>query len=48
VDDITPRERFVLLFLGAPLILLGMLPSIMAPMLEVGLRPILAIFGGGA
>lgn len=48
VDDITPRERFVLLFLGAPLILLGMLPSIMAPMLEVGLRPVLAILGGGA
>jgi NADH-quinone oxidoreductase subunit M len=48
VDDITPRERFVLVFLGAPLILLGMLPSIMAPMLEVGIRPVLAILGGGA
>ncbi len=48
VDDITPRERFVLLFLGTPLVLLGMLPSIMAPMLEVGLRPVLAILGGGA
>ena len=45
VDDITARERFVLLFLGAPLILLGIAPSIMAPMLQVGLRPVLAMLG---
>lgn len=48
VDDITVRERFVLLFLGAPLVILGVYPSIMAPMLETGLRPVLAILGGGA
>ena len=47
VDDITVRERFVLLFLGAPLILLGVAPSIMAPMLQVGLRPVLAMLGIG-
>ncbi|MDI9639614.1 NADH-quinone oxidoreductase subunit M [Geitlerinema splendidum] len=45
VDDITVRERFVLIFLGAPLIILGVYPSIMAPMLEVGLRPVLAALG---
>ncbi len=48
VDDITVRERFILILLGAPLILLGMLPSVMAPMLEVGIRPVLAILNGGA
>lgn len=47
VDDITVRERFVLLFLGAPLILIGVLPSVMAPMLEVGLRPVLTMLGVG-
>ncbi|MBK8022121.1 MAG: NADH-quinone oxidoreductase subunit M [Chloroflexi bacterium] len=46
VDDITIRERFVLLFLGTPLVLLGTLPFIMAPMLETGLRPVLALLGG--
>ncbi|MBL8130524.1 MAG: NADH-quinone oxidoreductase subunit M [Anaerolineae bacterium] len=46
VDDITVRERFVLIFLGTPLVLLGTLPFIMAPMLETGLRPVLALLGG--
>lgn len=48
VHDITVRERFVLLFLGAPLLILGIAPSLMAPMLETGFRPILAILGLGA
>lgn len=48
VDDITLRERFVLVFLGAPLILIGVYPSIISPMLETGLRPVLAILTGGA
>jgi NADH-quinone oxidoreductase subunit M len=48
VDDITVRERFVLLFLGAPLLILGIAPSLMAPMLETGFRPVLAILGLGA
>jgi NADH-quinone oxidoreductase subunit M len=48
VGDITVREKFILVFLGTPLILLGVLPGIMAPMLEVGMRPVLAILGGGA
>ncbi|MDZ4769637.1 MAG: NADH-quinone oxidoreductase subunit M [Chloroflexota bacterium] len=46
VGDITVRERFVLLFLGTPLVLLGMAPFIMAPMLESGMRPVLALLGG--
>ncbi len=45
VDDITLRERFILVFLGAPLILLGIYPSLIAPMLETGLRPVLALLG---
>jgi NADH-quinone oxidoreductase subunit M len=45
VTDITVRERFVLLFLGAPLIIIGVFPSVMAPMLEAGMRPVLAILG---
>lgn len=48
VDDITVREKFILVFLGAPLVLLGVLPGIMAPMIEVGMRPVLAILTGGA
>ncbi|MCA9907656.1 MAG: NADH-quinone oxidoreductase subunit M [Anaerolineae bacterium] len=48
VGDITARERFVLLFLGAPLIILGFAPGVMAPMLETGFKPVLAILGVGA
>ena len=47
VDDITVRERFVLLFLGAPLVILGVAPYVMEGMLRVGLQPILTILGGG-
>ena len=48
VGDITVRERFVLLFLGAPLVILGIAPFVMAPMLETGFKPVLAILGVGA
>jgi len=47
VGDITLRARFVLLLLGSPLLILGILPAVMAPMLEVGLRPVLTLLGGG-
>ncbi|HYO89019.1 MAG TPA: NADH-quinone oxidoreductase subunit M, partial [Candidatus Limnocylindrales bacterium] len=47
VTDITVRERFVLVFLGAPLIILGLMPMLMAPMLQVGVAPVLALLGGG-
>lgn len=46
VTDITITDRAVLLLLGLPLIVLGLLPSIMAPMIETGIRPIIAILGG--
>jgi len=46
ITDITVRERFVLLFLGSPLVILGLAPWIMAPMIEAGLRPVLAMLGG--
>ncbi len=46
VGDITLRERFVLVFLASPLVIIGVQPAVMAPMLEVGLRPVLAILGG--
>ena len=48
VTDITARERFVLVFLGAPLIILGVMPALMAPMLQVGVAPVLAMLGGGS
>lgn len=46
VTDITITDRLVLLLLGLPLIVLGLLPSLMAPMIETGIRPIVAILGG--
>lgn len=46
VDDITTRERFILIFLGAPLIIVGIAPYVLAPMLETGVRPVLALLGG--
>ena len=46
VGDITVRERFILILLGAPLIIIGIYPALMAPMLEAGLRPVLALLGG--
>jgi NADH-quinone oxidoreductase subunit M len=46
VGDITVRERFILIILGAPLIILGVYPAIMAPMLQTAIRPVLALLGG--
>ena len=46
VDNITAREKFVLILLGAPLLILGLYPPIMAPMIENGVRPVLALLGG--
>ena len=48
VGDIAITDRVILILLGAPLIILGLYPAIMAPMIESGLRPILALLGGGA
>jgi len=46
VGDITVRERFILIILGVPLIILGVYPAIMAPMLQTAIRPVLALLGG--
>ncbi len=46
VGDITVREKFILILLGSPLIIIGIYPAIMAPMLEAGIRPVLALLGG--
>jgi NADH-quinone oxidoreductase subunit M len=48
VGDIAITDRIILILLGAPLIILGVYPTIMAPMIQSGLRPILALLGGGA
>ncbi len=48
VTDITITDRIILFLLGTPLIILGVYPIIMAPMIESGLRPVIAILGGGA
>ncbi len=48
VGDIAITDRVILILLGAPLIILGVYPSLMAPMIESGLRPVLAMLGGGA
>ncbi len=46
VTDIAITDRVILLLLGVPLIVLGLYPDVMAPMIEVGIRPIIAILGG--
>ncbi|MBZ0283692.1 MAG: NADH-quinone oxidoreductase subunit M [Anaerolineae bacterium] len=48
VGDIAITDRIILFLLGTPLLILGLYPAIMAPMIEMGVRPVLAILGGGA
>jgi NADH-quinone oxidoreductase subunit M len=48
VGDITITDRIILFVLGTPLIVLGIYPAIMAPMIQSGVGPILALLGGGA
>lgn len=40
VGDITVTDRVVLIILGVPLIVLGMYPAIMAPMIAIGVYPV--------
>ena len=47
VGDIAVTDRIILLLLGIPLIVLGMYPAIMAPMIQSGIQPVVAILGGG-
>ena len=46
VGDIAVVDRVILLLLGVPLIVLGLYPAIMAPMITSGIQPIIAILGG--
>ena len=46
VGDIAITDRVILLLLGVPLIVLGMYPAIMAPMISVGLEPVYRLLGG--
>jgi NADH-quinone oxidoreductase subunit M len=48
VGDITITDRIILILLGTPLIVVGIYPAIMAPMIQTGLGPVLAILRGGA
>lgn len=47
VGDIQATDRIILILLGAPLIILGLYPPVMAPMIEAGIRPVIALLGGG-
>lgn len=47
VGDIAITDRIILLLLGVPLIVLGMYPQIMQPMISEGLKPVIAMLNGG-
>jgi NADH-quinone oxidoreductase subunit M len=47
VGDIEITDRVILILLGAPLIILGVFPQIMSPMIESGMLPILRLLAGG-
>ncbi|HRL10464.1 MAG TPA: NADH-quinone oxidoreductase subunit M [Aggregatilineales bacterium] len=47
VGDIFVTDRIILLLLGIPLIVIGIYPAIMSPMIEAGMRPVVALLGGG-
>ena len=46
VGDIDITDRIVLLLLGIPLIIVGILPWVMAPQIETGVRPVFMLLGG--
>ncbi len=46
VGNIAWSDRIILLLLATPLMVIGFYPDIMSPVVEVGMRPILAILGG--
>jgi NADH-quinone oxidoreductase subunit M len=46
VGDIAITDRIILLLLGIPLLVLGLYPAVMAPMVEAGVRPVVALLGG--
>lgn len=46
VGDITITDRVILLLLGVPLVVIGLYPAVLAPMVEAGVRPVVALLGG--
>jgi NADH:ubiquinone oxidoreductase subunit 4 (subunit M) len=46
VGDITITDRVILILLGVPLIVVGILPGVIAPMIEAGVMPVVALLGG--
>jgi NADH-quinone oxidoreductase subunit M len=46
VGNIAWSDRIILLLLATPLMIIGLYPNAMAPMIELGMRPIVAILGG--
>lgn len=46
VQDITVTDRMILLLLGIPLVVIGLNPTVIAPMVEAGVRPVVALLGG--
>ncbi len=47
VGDIAITDRIILLLLGVPLIVLGIYPTLMAPMVTSGVIPVFTMLGGG-
>jgi NADH:ubiquinone oxidoreductase subunit 4 (subunit M) len=46
VGDIAVTDRIILLLLGVPLVVIGLYPAVLAPMVEAGVRPVVALLGG--
>jgi len=46
VGDIPVTDRAALLLMTTPLLLIGALPWLMAPMIESGVKPVIAMLGG--
>jgi NADH-quinone oxidoreductase subunit M len=46
VGDVTVLDKTALVILASLMIILGVYPSIMAPLVASGVRPIIALFGG--
>jgi NADH-quinone oxidoreductase subunit M len=47
VGDIAITDRVILILLGVPLIVIGILPGVIAPMIQSGVMPVVALLGGG-
>jgi NADH-quinone oxidoreductase subunit M len=47
VGNIAATDRVILLLLGVPLLIIGVYPTIIYPMVTAGLQPVLAMLGGG-